>query len=99
VINVYDIVKSFDFDPGRDPDCFVSGVVVAILKSGEPFPFSISGAGEHTAVFEDCDRYVIRVTNKVFAGKEVESRPPFVFPPVNGTPKLFGGICNGVVRA
>ena len=48
---------------------------------------------------EGCDRYKVQIERKVWAGSEVEN--PYkghVFPPVNGTPKLFGGVCDGVER-
>lgn len=45
---------------------------------------------------EGCDRYVIQVERKVWAGKEVEKPyKGYVYPPVNGTPKI-SGVCNGV---
>ena len=46
---------------------------------------------------EGCERYKIRVLHKVWAGEKVEN--PYkgcVYPPLNGTPRLFGDVCNGV---
>ena len=46
---------------------------------------------------EGCERYVIRVDRKVWAGEEVDN--PYrghVYPPVNGTPTSLGGVCDGV---
>ncbi len=57
----------------------------------------IEGVVEGFKDLEGCERYVIRVDRKVWAGEEVEN--PYrgnVYPPVNGTPKLFGGACDGV---
>ena len=57
----------------------------------------IEGVVEGFKKLEGCERYVIRVGRKVWAGEEVED--PYrglVYPPVNGTPKLFGGVCNSV---
>jgi hypothetical protein len=81
-IRVGDRVRSYDF-PGVT-DCFVEGIVV--------------GIGEE---IEGCPRYRIRITGCVFQGRDVTdcSCPQeFVFPPVNGTPRLFGGVCSGVQR-
>ena len=65
------------------------------------FPHSrecyVEGTIEGYKKIEGCERYVIRVERKVWAGEEVED--PYdghVFPPLNGTPKLFGGVCEGV---
>ena len=90
-VKVGDRVRSFDFD-GRDltgeKACFIEGDVVAI---GRP-PWC------------ECDRYIVRVAKRIAGGREV-NKPAvtegedLVFPPVNGgTPKLFGGVCDGVVR-
>ena len=57
----------------------------------------VEGVVEGFKKLEGCERYVIRVERKVWAGEEVED--PYrghVYPPVNGTPKLFGGVCDGV---
>lgn len=59
----------------------------------------IEGVVEGIQRLEGCDRYKIRVQRKVWAGAEVED--PYdghVFPPVNGTRKLFGGVCDLVER-
>ena len=46
---------------------------------------------------EGCKRYKIQVERKVWSGEEVEDPyRGFVFPPVNGTQRLFGGECDGV---
>ena len=57
----------------------------------------VEGVVEGFKELEGCERYVIRVERKVWAGEEVEE--PYrgrVYPPVNGTPKLLGGVCAGV---
>lgn len=80
-----DLVRSFDFE-SRDTEgeraCYCEGVIEEIVQG------------------PDCRRYRIRVTRRVFGGKEltddcVESE---VLPPINGTPKAFGGVCDGVER-
>lgn len=64
-------------------DCYVEGVVVEIVERG------------------GCDRYAINVERIVFADKSPSlgrANLGNIYPPVNGTPKLFGGICNGVEK-
>ena len=56
----------------------------------------VEGIVEGFERLEGCERYKIRVERKVWAGEEVEN--PYrghVYPPLNGTPSLFGE-CNGV---
>ena len=44
-----------------------------------------------------CDRYVILIEKQVFAGKEEDTHiGTLVQPPVNGIPKMFGGVTDGV---
>ena len=92
MIQVGDKVRSFDFadtfDDGKqfgrdlevDRACYVEGEVEGFKE------------------VEGCQRYIIRVDHKVFGGKEEDilGRFPYVYPPVNGTPKLFGGVCDNV---
>lgn len=48
---------------------------------------------------DGCKRYKIWVERKVWAGEEVpDPLRCHVYPPINGTLKLFGGVCNGVER-
>ena len=57
----------------------------------------VEGILEGFGELEGCRRYKIRVERKVWSGEEVPK--PYrghVYPPVNGTPKLFGGVCDGV---
>jgi hypothetical protein len=81
-IKTGDTVRSYDFKGQKD--CYVEGVVREIKS------------------FEGCDRYVIIVHRDVYRGLEI---PQFekssrvgqeVFPPVNGTPRLFGGYTGEV---
>jgi hypothetical protein len=86
MIQVGNRVRSFDFvqgDFGRDLE-------------GERACY-VEGIVEGFKKLEGCERYVIRVERKVWAGEEVED--PYrgcVYPPVNGTAKLFGGVCDNV---
>jgi hypothetical protein len=45
---------------------------------------------------EGCNRYVLRAERRVIEGREVASEADTFYPPVNGTPRLFGGVCDGV---
>ena len=57
----------------------------------------VEGIVEGFERLEGCERYKIRVERKVWAGEEVEA--PYeghVYPPLNGTPRTFGDVCNGV---
>ena len=87
MIEVGSKVRSFDFargESGRDLKgeraCYVEGVVEGFKE------------------VEGCERYVVRVDRKVFAGDEEDilGRFPYVYPPVNGTPRLMGGTTNAV---
>ena len=86
MLKVGDKVRSFDFArDGRGKQ----------LK-GERACY-VEGTIEGFKRIEGCDRYMIRVERKVWAGEEVEN--PYdghVFPPLNGTPRLLGGVCEGV---
>jgi hypothetical protein len=79
-----DYVRSLDF-PGpivRRDDCYVEGYVAEIRTE------------------DGCPRYVIRVQRRVVEGLEREVAPAWkwVYPPVNGTPHAFGGVCDGVSK-
>lgn len=86
-ITVGSRVRSFDFDH-RELDgpraCYIEGVVEAIGEFGE---------------FPDCPRYKIKADLRVFGGELCEPGAEHFYPPVNGTPKLFGGTCDGVELA
>lgn len=75
-------VRSFDFD-GRDVE-------------GERACF-VEGTVVGFCELEGCTRYDILVDRRVFGGEDRTREGERVFPPVNGTPKLFGGVCDGVV--
>lgn len=68
------------------------------------FPFRkdcyIEGEVKAFRHIEGCERYVIRADTRVWgAGEEEKITPPAHFyPPVNGTPTLFGGVCAGVEK-
>jgi len=90
MIQVGDRVRSFDFvrgDYGRDLEgeraCYVEGVVEALVER------------------EGCPRYEVRVEVDIFGGVRQGAClggrvSSLVYPPVNGTPTLFGGVCNNV---
>lgn len=95
------LVRSFDFpDSPHRESCYMDGILIRVLERGLTFP--IPGRARELPTgpdFQDCDRYVIRVLRRVF-NDEVAEAPDdtlFAFPPVNGTPKTFGDVCNGVV--
>ena len=87
MVEVGSRVRSFDFDYTRDligdRACYVEGVVEGFKE------------------VEGCERYIIRVDRKVFAGEDEDilGRFPYVYPPVNGTPRLMGGTTNSVELA
>lgn len=81
-IKVGDRVRSYDF-ADRD-DCWVEGVVVEIGTCG---------------FLQGFDRYKIEVQRSTMDGDTgiFEQAPGhFVYPPINGTPKGMGGVCNFV---
>lgn len=82
-IKVGDRVRSYDFDITRQ--CYVEGVVEEI-----------------TEPMEGCRRYKIRVERRTWEGEEepLSDDPElrYVYPPLNGLPKLFGGYTNGVEK-
>ena len=55
----------------------------------------------YTGIVEDIvdahhgEAYKIRVEERVFTGTPADF-DPYVYPPVNGRPKLFGGVTDGV---
>jgi len=87
VISAGDYVRSYDF-PDVHKDCFVEGVVVAILTADQ--------ARAIYGVPASCDVYRIEVKARVWAGKDAIEPNEFVYAPKNGTPTLFGGVTNGV---
>ena len=86
-IEMGDKVRSYDF-PGRR-DCYVEGRVEAITNK---FP----GGGD-----AGCLRYRILVEKVVIEGGVREKDfliGDYVFPPVNGTPNMFGQPSVGVEK-
>jgi hypothetical protein len=82
MIEVGDKVRSFDFDYCRD----LTGER-ACYAEGEVVGFKD---------YQGCERYVVAVERYVFGGEPREAWPAKIYPPVNGTRKLFGGACNNV---
>ncbi len=81
-ISLGDFVRSFDFPRHRDLD--------------GPRSSYIEGRVVDFKDYEGCKRYVIEVSRQVVGGKEIDARPRKVYPPVNGTRRLMGGVCDGV---
>ena len=79
---VGDRVRSFDFHGNKD----LEGPRACYMEG------QITGL----QMLEGCWRYKIEVSKCVGAGKVREQFPDVIFPPVNGTPRMFGGECNGV---
>lgn len=77
-----DRVRAFDFDDNRDLD----GERACYMEG------QITGLEHH----EGCWRYKIEVRKSIFRGMNMTDFPAVVYPPVNGTPRMFGGECNGV---
>jgi len=84
-IKIGDTVRSFDFDH-RDLD--------------GRFAFYIEGEVIAIVHWQGCDRYKIRVTDRIVSGQNIGVSEDFreVLPPVNGTPMTLGGISHGVVK-
>jgi hypothetical protein len=76
-------VRSFDFDRNRAVTGPDACYVEGVVESVVTEGF-------------DCPRYKVRVTCRIFSGEPAEGAD-FVFPPVNGTPTLFGDVTNNVV--
>jgi hypothetical protein len=85
MIQVGSKVRSFDFSDGPGGRS-LSGER-ACYAEGE-----VVGFEDH----QGCERYVVAVERYVFGGEPREAWPAKIYPPVNGTPKLFGGVCDGV---
>ncbi len=77
------------------------------VRSFDFAPHNRETEGEHACFVEGvvtgikktegfCDRFVIKVERRVFAGEESTDLGWEAFPPVNGTPSLFSGPTNGV---
>jgi hypothetical protein len=82
-ISVGDRVRSFDFAHSRD-------------LVGERSCY-VEGRVEDLVTREGCQRYRILVDRDVFGGEDSDRRVGrYVTPPVNGTPKSFGGVTDFV---
>lgn len=81
-VKVGDKVRSYDFEVGDD--CYIEGIVEAI--------------GRFDDFGSSCFRYKIRVEKTVWEGKEIRNRLTHIYPPVNGTPKFYGGVTHRVVK-
>jgi len=81
-ISVGDFVRSFDFPQSRDLD-------------GDRACF-MEGRVVDFKELEGCRRYVIDVSRCIFGGEVRAEFPKRIYPPVNGTRRMFGGVCNGV---
>ena len=91
MIQVGDKVRSFDF---AGP--FANGAKYGRDLEGERACF-VEGVVEAVVEREGCPRYEIRVNRDVFGGEESDRRVGnLVYPPVNGTPSLFGYDCDNV---
>ena len=77
-----DRVRAFDFDDEKD----LEGRRACYMEG------QITGL-KHV---EGCWRYKIEVRKSIFRGMDMTDFPSVVYPPVNGTPRMFGGECNGV---
>ncbi len=94
MIQVGDRVRSFDF-----ADTFEDGEQFGRDLEGERACY-VEGRVEEFVRVEGCLRYRILVDRDVFGGKESDRRVGrYVTPPVNGTPKSFGGVTEFVELA
>jgi len=82
MIQVGSKVRSFDFPYNRD----LAGERACYVEG------KVVGFEAH----QGCERYVVAVDRCVFGGEDREAWPAKIYPPVNGTPKLMGGVCDGV---
>ena len=91
MIQVGDRVRSFDF-----AESFDDGAQFGRDLEGERACY-VEGVVLDLADREGCPRYEIHVDRDVFGGEESDRRVGrVVYPPVNGTPKSFGGVCDSV---
>ena len=91
MIQVGDRVRSFDF-----AETFDDGAQFGRDLEGDRACY-VEGVVLDLTVHEGCPRYEIHVDRDVFAGEESDRRVGrVIYPPVNGTPKSFGGACDSV---
>jgi len=79
-----DRVRSFDFHGNKE----VEGPRACYMEG------QITGI---TREF-DCWRYKIEVRKCVGGGKVQTDFPSVIYPPLNGTERMFGEVCNGVEK-
>ncbi|MBT7401296.1 MAG: hypothetical protein HN774_09030 [Bacteroidetes Order II. Incertae sedis bacterium] len=77
-----DRVRSFDFQHMRD----IEGDRACYMIG------QITGLKQ----VEGCWRYKIEVQQCIQGGQEQANFPAVIYPPVNGTNRMFGGVCDGV---
>jgi hypothetical protein len=79
-----DRVRSFDFQDHKE----LEGARACYME------------GQVTGIemMEGCWRYKIEVRKCVSRGEVREDYPSVIYPPLNGTPRLLGGECNGVEK-
>lgn len=84
-IRVGDLVRSFDFGHMRE-------------SQGQNACY-VEGVVQEIVNTSGCNRYKIRCTRRVVGG-EIEERDigKEYFPPVNGTPTMFGGLTSFVEK-
>ena len=89
-IKAGDKVRSFDFPTAFEPGGMAERASRCYVE------------GVVTDIVErpDCDRYSIKVTRRVFSGKDCPDEVDgVVFPPVNGTPQTMSNFATfGVVK-
>lgn len=82
-----DKVRSYDFPDDYRPDargCYIEGIVLE--------------SREYPELHLDGPRYKIVVTAHYWMGEKIKCEQRVLYPPVNGTPKSTGGVCNGVEK-
>ena len=81
-INIGDRVRTFDF-----PDA-------TRALEGDHACYYTGTVEDITEAYHG-EAYKIRVDGRVFTGTPTDY-DPYVYPPINGRPKLFGGVTDGV---
>lgn len=84
IIEEGSLVKSYDFPHRAGTDRDVEAC-------------RIEGVVEGCVESEGCERYVIRVTRRIWNGAEITPESEFLHPPLNGILKSFGGVTDSVV--
>ncbi len=79
-----DRVRSFDFKDNKD----LEGKRACFMEG------QITGIEQ----VEGCWRYKIEVRRCVGGGVEQTNFPAVIYPPINGTRRMFGGVCDGVEK-